>query len=536
MLLAQTHPDKDDELSSSQINQPDSPTQVELASTSEQTTPVLVITGMHRSGTSLVASLLQQAGVDIGSDLVEPNEGNPRGYFEDRRFLGFHEELLRHSPHRVLVQDRSDLKLPDEEDARRARLLLERPRGRAWGWKDPRTSLFLDFWVDVLPPSARFVFVYRHPIDVLLSLGRRGFSSEVEAAADPLVGLRSWEVYNRSILAFYRRNAERCFLCNVYDVAADPAGFLEAVGQRLGMTLAAGKAGEVVHRSELSRSYSHHEVDSILRELAPEALAICTELTAMSDLPSVAVRSSNDHKGRDRNGWLEPAARLLAGSAGKRPPAGPFLAMVQAMLDPRTKTFHGENLRAQLSGLEDQIRELRAHAENLEARHQEDQVNIADITNHAQNLEKLLARREDDLTSQEQRVADLSSTLAKFRGHAENLEGLHRQDHEQIEELGRHAENLEELRRQDQEQLKELGCHARNLEQLHRRDHEQIGELEAHASNLETELQARNEHLADLVNHGRNLEEARDRQADHIGQLQARILDLERQVADPGDR
>ena len=43
--------------------------------------PCFAITGHHRSGTSLVASLLQSAGLDIGERLMVANEYNKRGYF-----------------------------------------------------------------------------------------------------------------------------------------------------------------------------------------------------------------------------------------------------------------------------------------------------------------------------------------------------------------------------------------------------------------------------------------------------------------------
>ena len=36
----------------------------------------IIITGMHRSGTSLAASLLQSMGVDIGDELVGAMRGN----------------------------------------------------------------------------------------------------------------------------------------------------------------------------------------------------------------------------------------------------------------------------------------------------------------------------------------------------------------------------------------------------------------------------------------------------------------------------
>jgi len=46
----------------------------------------LVITGMHRSGTSLVASLFAGAGVNVGTRLIGASRGNDRGHWEDLDF------------------------------------------------------------------------------------------------------------------------------------------------------------------------------------------------------------------------------------------------------------------------------------------------------------------------------------------------------------------------------------------------------------------------------------------------------------------
>lgn len=56
---------------------------------------VVVITGMHRSGTSLTTSLLQSAGVFIGDRLLGNNLSNPKGHFEDLDFVEFHQQLLQ---------------------------------------------------------------------------------------------------------------------------------------------------------------------------------------------------------------------------------------------------------------------------------------------------------------------------------------------------------------------------------------------------------------------------------------------------------
>ena len=51
--------------------------------------PPVAIVGMHRSGTSMVAKLLQQAGLFLGeeADLMPPAEENPEGFFEHLGFV-----------------------------------------------------------------------------------------------------------------------------------------------------------------------------------------------------------------------------------------------------------------------------------------------------------------------------------------------------------------------------------------------------------------------------------------------------------------
>src|SRR6476620_5037184 len=55
---------------------------------------LLIITGMHRSGTSLITSILQQSGLPIGEQLVPAAEGNPHGFFEDQAFMLLHQAML----------------------------------------------------------------------------------------------------------------------------------------------------------------------------------------------------------------------------------------------------------------------------------------------------------------------------------------------------------------------------------------------------------------------------------------------------------
>lgn len=58
--------------------------------------PIVVIVGMARSGTSLIAQALERLGVSFGSPLVEADHSNVRGYYEHKELVK-HQVLLMHT-------------------------------------------------------------------------------------------------------------------------------------------------------------------------------------------------------------------------------------------------------------------------------------------------------------------------------------------------------------------------------------------------------------------------------------------------------
>lgn len=176
---------------------------------------IVCLTGMHRSGTSLMSSYLEACGISMGDSLLGGKIGNRFGFFEDEEFLEFHKHLLR--------KNWSFLYLPkktlhvSEADRRHARELCATNSGKYanWGWKDPRTTLFLDMWSECCG-SLRFLLVYRQPYAVVDSLCRRLVESQSPYAGTmPFVGCMAWLTYNKRMLEFYKRNRKRCLLMNL---------------------------------------------------------------------------------------------------------------------------------------------------------------------------------------------------------------------------------------------------------------------------------------------------------------------------------
>ena len=139
----------------------------------------LIITGMHRSGTSLTASLLQSSGVNIGDRLMGRDTGNNKGHFEDLDFVNFHQQVLESQDiNPAGWTEQQQIKVPRQYLAAAKSLLAARQDLPLWGWKDPRTTLFLDFWSDLLP-DAKYILLYRFAVGsyrFFVSTGRCVFS------------------------------------------------------------------------------------------------------------------------------------------------------------------------------------------------------------------------------------------------------------------------------------------------------------------------------------------------------------------------
>jgi len=55
---------------------------------------VMIVAGMHRSGTSLISHWLNSCGLNLGETLLGPDIGNIEGHYEDVNFYCFHEYTL----------------------------------------------------------------------------------------------------------------------------------------------------------------------------------------------------------------------------------------------------------------------------------------------------------------------------------------------------------------------------------------------------------------------------------------------------------
>ena len=133
---------------------------------------VLMILGMHRSGTSMLTQWLSACGLNVGERLMGEDTSNKFGHFEDYDFFNFHEQILKANHCTYVTSLEQKLVISDKMIKKAEKLLEDRKDLPQWGWKEPRTCLFMSLW-DKLLPDGYAIVIYRHYDEVVDSLYRR---------------------------------------------------------------------------------------------------------------------------------------------------------------------------------------------------------------------------------------------------------------------------------------------------------------------------------------------------------------------------
>ena len=303
------------------------------------TPTVVCIVGMHRSGTSMIARLLNLWGLDLGR--VKALSRDSRAPFENRAFNRINRALLDHlasswdNPPRPAEGWELDSAL--EPLRVEARHLIESFSGSAhWGWKDPKTTVLLPFW-QRLVPDLRFVVCVRSPLEVAQSLAKRnGFSIGH--------GAHLWDQYTRAAIR-YSEGYPRIFTF-YEDFFREPLEEVKRVANFCGLEAKAPLPDiqETIrsemrhHKSETSELLSDNEV---LREYKLLYLGLRT----------LAVRG---FAGGESDGGREAAVSEIISR---------FFAMVETFREEQTVA----RLLSHLAEREQQVRKLQAEVQTVRA-------------------------------------------------------------------------------------------------------------------------------------------------------------------------
>jgi glycosyltransferase involved in cell wall biosynthesis len=137
----------------------------------------VLLLGMHRSGTSIMARTLGAMGLWLGDEAqmldAHPTD-NPTGYWERSDIHDAHVQYLAASGHawdRLAGFRVASIDGPDADTliGQLTAVVSGLDQQRPWLVKDPRSSILLPFWQHVAPAHACVVAV-RHPLEIAASL------------------------------------------------------------------------------------------------------------------------------------------------------------------------------------------------------------------------------------------------------------------------------------------------------------------------------------------------------------------------------
>jgi GT2 family glycosyltransferase len=359
-----------------------------------KTQTAICIAGAHRSGTSMLTRLLHACGLFLGpkNALMPPQADNPDGFWEHLGFVALNDELLNLLGGAWDLPPKADetFMRPELDPLRlKARLLMESfDSARVWGWKDPRNSLTLPFWRNLLT-GMKTVIMVRNPLEVAYSMKERNGTSYS-------FGLRLWEIYNRRLI---EATGEPSRLITHYD------SFFEDAESELGRiaefiylpdTQISSAAALVTKR----RRHTHFTVDDLIdARVAPEVIDLYRALIAEASRRGRSKRAPTI--GPQPSQSNEPD--LLPGS----------LSRLNAFVPERIAQI--ENLYRELLAQAEarhktQVEELTAHLAQTETAHT---VEVQQLRDRIMQINELVRARSISLAESETRAQELQNRLRK---------------------------------------------------------------------------------------------------------------------------
>ncbi len=225
-------------------------------------TPLVLVSGSGRSGTSSLAGSLKRLGLHVPQPEVEPSETNPRGFYEPQWVIDFHKRHLKE-----LALFNIDSR-PAAVDLVAAYLASGTTTAELRGWlsgqleadqivvKDPHAFWFASAWETVseeLGADLRWLTALRHPAEVVGSRDIAYLSSQSDdlRLTKETSNVAGW-VHAALLTERAGRGSKRSFV-RYTDLLADWRSALTPVQQQL----------DLAFNADLS-STEHHAVDDFI--------------------------------------------------------------------------------------------------------------------------------------------------------------------------------------------------------------------------------------------------------------------------------
>ena len=386
---------------------------------------IVVVLGMHRSGTSALTRGLTVLGVELGESLIPANESvNAKGFWEDVDINELNIELMAALGHRW-----DSLTPLKAEQCLSAAALAFLPKAKAllaqklaghsiFGIKDPRVSVLLPFWQLVfgeLELEVRYIIALRSPLSVASSLAKR----------DNFAPEKSHYLWLLYMLACLEHTEGRARLVVDFDqLMAEPAQQLSRVAKLLQL--------EFFVNDDAFNDYSQHFLDSSLRHASFSDQDTSNDVTlsdAAKSLYQLLLSLASDEldfMGDRYNKTLQkilrqftelaPALRYLGQAEQEQAQSQAQLAQLQT---------HAYHLELHIKQLNDNVEGLRAHEARIEqelaqwqAVVEQQSITLVEKDRSLAEQQQALADKDQALFSQQSQLHELRVLLAQMQNSA----------------------------------------------------------------------------------------------------------------------
>lgn len=212
---------------------------------------LVLVTGTGRSGTSTMSGTLHHLGLHVPGPYLGANESNPKGFYESRWSVRFHNDLCRRAGVHIvdarpeaLARVRAAI-TPADRDALAA-FVAERTTGHPQTVvKDPRTTWTQQLWAEVAGAQGldmAYIGMLRHPAEVagsrLANYSRAGEHEDDAAAAarqraDAITNVARW--INTSLVSEHETRGRRRAFVAYTDLLTDWRSVTAGLADRLGL-------------------------------------------------------------------------------------------------------------------------------------------------------------------------------------------------------------------------------------------------------------------------------------------------------------
>ncbi|HML73801.1 MAG TPA: hypothetical protein PKB02_04825, partial [Anaerohalosphaeraceae bacterium] len=231
---------------------------------------VVLVLGMHRSGTSaLMAGIHAVLDIPLAIETNHAGRDNPKGFFENSDVVRLNNRILAgcgaswETIGACLTLDRESSEY--QTYRKEAMELLNARFGGCpvWGMKDPRFSVLLPFWEDVLGELGVRVYrviALRHPLEAALSQQTRhhAFPDFHLAGKDLDYTLNLWYWYNDRLLSDLCD--DRNWIVGFDDLLAEPDAMMRHLGQILDRPVLPDRLAEY-GRQFLEKELKRHNIN-----------------------------------------------------------------------------------------------------------------------------------------------------------------------------------------------------------------------------------------------------------------------------------